>query len=79
MKNGDRLTGPIVKSDGKVFIIKTEYRLRSDDLAIAMEADGTAQSTTVAYVHLQFCVIRAAIECCATTFRLGNATSLLTG
>jgi hypothetical protein len=38
LKNGDRLTGPIVKSDGKVFIIETENQSRSDDLAIAMKS-----------------------------------------
>jgi hypothetical protein len=64
LNNGDRLTGPIVKSDGKVFIIETEYRSRSDDLAISMEAG------------LQMHISN---ECCATTLTLGNTTSLLTG
>ena|SRR5437773_1084269 len=68
----------IVKSDGKVFIIKAENQSRSDDLAIAMEADGTAQPTTNCSANYAELQMHISNECCATTLRLGNTTSLLT-
>ncbi len=47
MKNGDKLTGSITKSDGKTLVLKTDY---AGDLTIKMDAIQSFNSTTELHV-----------------------------
>lgn len=49
LKNGDRLTGSIVKADGKVLVIKTEY---AGDVTVKFEAIQSLTSTGELHVTL---------------------------
>src|SRR5579863_10444715 len=49
LKNGDRLTGTIVKSDGKVLVIKTEF---AGEVTLQWSAVDTINSTQPLHVGL---------------------------
>src|SRR5580765_2775382 len=50
LKNGDRLTGDIVKSDGKTLVIKSEF---AGEVAVQWAAIDTITSTQTLHVGLK--------------------------
>src|SRR5437016_9696991 len=50
LKNGDRITGTIVKSDGKTLLLHTDY---AGDVTLKWDAVGTIQSSEALHLELQ--------------------------
>ena len=50
LKNGDRMSGTIVKSDGKTLVLHTEY---AGDVTLKWDAVGTIQSSEALHLELQ--------------------------
>ena len=62
LKNGDRLTGAIVKSDGKTLVLRTAF---ADDVTIKFDAIQSIESS--APLHLQFQGGRSAVGTVTTS------------